>query len=82
MALDLVAIRLMGFDVEQIPKVREAMRDEGMRVTAVRSPDDVEVAEARPGRGAPRITALRELPRGASFAPHSGWRGHLGERAA
>jgi len=45
-AVDLVAVRLMGFNEQLIPKLREPMRDTGARITRVREPEEVEVAEA------------------------------------
>ena len=73
-ALDLAALRLMGFDEERIPKVREAMRDEGPRVTAVRGPSDVELVEIEAGRSRP--VPLDEIG-GIPFRPHAGWVGHI-----
>src|SRR6185436_1515502 len=48
-ALDLAALRLMGFDLRHIPKVREAIADRGLRVTAVRDADEVRVFEIGDG---------------------------------
>jgi uncharacterized protein (DUF362 family) len=76
-ALDLVAIRLMGFDEQRIAKVREAMRDAGPRLTAARSAADVTACEADA-----RTFELAERPLDAlaaekPFLAHSGWRGHI-----
>ena len=76
-ALDLAAIELMGFDSALVPKVTEAMRDEVLRVTAVRTPEDVLVVEAISADTPPRETPLSELAAATPFRPHSGWRGHL-----
>ncbi len=76
-ALDLVAIRLMGFDERRIAKVREAMRDPGPRVTAVRSPDDVALFEGDPERFTIARGALDALAPARPFLAHSGWRGHV-----
>ncbi|MCP4036936.1 MAG: DUF362 domain-containing protein, partial [bacterium] len=79
-AVDLVAVRLMGFDEQLIPKLREPMRDSGARITAVRSASDVVVGEIRveagpdgevEERGLDQIECKRE------FEPHPGWRGHI-----
>jgi len=74
-ALDLAAVRLMGFDEQQIPKVREAMADEGLRVTSVRAPGDVVVGAAA-GDGV-RDLGLDDLVADRAFRTHPGWRGHL-----
>jgi uncharacterized protein (DUF362 family) len=76
-ALDLVAIELMGFDFARIPKVAEAMRDDTLRVTAVRAAEDVLVAESVSADTPPREIPLIALAAGTPFLPHSGWRGHL-----
>jgi uncharacterized protein (DUF362 family) len=78
-ALDLAALRLMGFDERNIPKIREPMRDAALRVTAVREPGDVRVFETF-GDDEPRERALDDIAAERSFEPHPGWRGHL-ERA-
>ncbi|GAG32527.1 unnamed protein product, partial [marine sediment metagenome] len=45
LAVDLAAVRLMGFDEQKLPKLREAMADPDLRVTAVRDASDVRVYE-------------------------------------
>ncbi len=79
-ALDLAAVRLMGFDEERLPKLREPMRDTGLRITAVRSPADVEVVEVDPSGFGEQRRSLDELEARRPFAPHSGWRGHIERR--
>jgi hypothetical protein len=79
-ALDLAALRLMGFDERHIPKIREPMADRTLRVTAVRQPDDVRVFEVSEGDASPRELRLAELACDRVFEPHSGWIGKL-ERA-
>jgi len=76
-ALDLLAIRLMGFDEERIPKVREAMADRELRVTAVSASQDVEVAEVAEDGTPLRSADLEAFRAGESFLAHPGWRGHL-----
>jgi uncharacterized protein YunC (DUF1805 family) len=76
-ALDLVAVRLMGFDEKLIPKVCEPMRDQGLRVTAVRSAQDVAVAEVSAATFECRELGLGELRAARTFAAHPGWRGHI-----
>jgi uncharacterized protein (DUF362 family) len=80
-ALDLVAIRLMGFAEEKIPKVREAMRDEGLRVTGVHFAADVVVTEVRAADFKARERSLEEIVCERPFSPHSGWRGQIEGRA-
>jgi len=80
-AVDLVAVRLMGFDERRLPKVWEPIRDEGLRVTAVRDPAEVIVGESE-GSGSPPEDRPLEAVRGdGTFAPHAGWVGHV-ERSA
>jgi len=79
-AVDLVAVRLMGFNYDLIPKLREPMRDRGARITQVREPEEVEVVETRVDVGAAcPVTSVRlddiECPR--TFVPHPGWLGHI-----
>jgi uncharacterized protein (DUF362 family) len=81
-ALDLAAVRLMGFDEERLPKLREPMRDTGLRITAVRSPADVAVCEVDPSGFGEKRLRLDEIEARRPFAPHSGWRGHVERRAS
>jgi len=76
-ALDLVAVRLMGFDEARIPKIAEAMRAEEMRVTAVRKPEDVNVVEIESAGLVRRELALDEVRCDLPFRPHPGWQGHI-----
>ncbi len=76
-AADLVAIALMGFDERKIPKVREAMDDTGLRVTGVRSPDDVEVVEVDAASFETRPRSVDALRSEESFVAHPGWREHV-----
>jgi uncharacterized protein (DUF362 family) len=76
-ALDLVAIRLMGFDERFIPKVCEPMRGEGLRLTEVRSVADVAVFEVLAGSFERREFGLDDLRAARSFVAHSGWQGHI-----
>lgn len=76
-ALDLAAVRLMGFDERFIPKVCEPMRGEGLWLTGVRTPADVAVSEVQAGSFERRELGLDELPVAHRFAPHAGWRGHI-----
>ena len=82
-AVDLAAIRLMGFDERNIPKVKGPMQDEGPRITRVRSPEDVSVVEARAGDEVEFGSAERtldEITADEPFEPHHGWRGHIERR--
>jgi uncharacterized protein (DUF362 family) len=76
-ALDLAAIRLMGFDERFIPKVREPMRGGGLWLTEVRSPGDVAVSEILAGSFERREIGLDELRAARPFVAHPGWRGHI-----
>jgi uncharacterized protein (DUF362 family) len=77
LALDLAAVRAMGFDEERIPKVWEAMRAQVLPVTQVRGAGDVAVFEADAQDGALRPLSLAQLEPGESFLAHPGWRGHV-----
>jgi uncharacterized protein (DUF362 family) len=79
-AIDLAALRLMGFDERNIPKIREPMADAKLRITEVRRADDVRVFELAEGDASPRERRLDELACARVFDPHPGWRGKL-ERA-
>ncbi len=76
-ALDLVAIRLMGFDERRIPKVAASMASEELRVTQVRSSADVEVGEAGRGPDPVCVYALDAIEPLRPFKPHPGWLNHI-----
>ena len=76
-ALDLAAIRLMGFDERFIPKVWEPMRGEGLRLTEVRTVADVAVSEVLAGSFERRELGLDDLRAARTFVAHSGWKGHI-----
>jgi uncharacterized protein (DUF362 family) len=76
-AADLVAVRLMGFDEEQLPILREALHERDCPVTEVRSVEDVEVMEIQADDGAPVSRRLDEIKTKRSFEPHPGWRGRI-----
>ncbi len=73
-ALDLAAVKLMGFDARAIPKVWEAMRDEGPRITSVRESSQVEVMEVDARTYASTSLALDGIRSQRPFVPHAGWR--------
>jgi hypothetical protein len=79
-ALDLAAVRLMGFDERRIPKIRESMSEETLRVTDVRDASEVTVAEVGAEDLCVRERSLEELHAARVFAAHPGWRGHLERR--
>jgi uncharacterized protein (DUF362 family) len=76
-ALDLVALRLMGFDERRIAKVREALRDPGPRLTGARSVADVRAFEADARTFTVAERSLDSLLNEKPFAAHPGWRGHI-----
>jgi uncharacterized protein (DUF362 family) len=80
LAVDLVALRLRGFDEQRIPKIREAVIDPGPRMTSVHEASDVEVREVRGGRR--RTVALDAITCERPFEPHAGWKGHLEREAS
>jgi uncharacterized protein (DUF362 family) len=81
LALDLAAVRIMGFDETKLPKLMGALTASALRVTDVRDAADVEVAEVDPAGLALRVGRLDDLAVAHRFAPHPGWRGHV-ERGA
>jgi uncharacterized protein (DUF362 family) len=76
-ALDLVALRLMGFDERKIPKVCEPMADRKLRVTDVRSPDDVIVFELDSQSNDRKRRQLSDIRCERVFAAHPGWAGYI-----
>lgn len=75
LAVDLTAVRLMGFDEEQIPKLCEAMRDSGPRITLVEDPAQVRVVEVDPNNLNCRESGLDEIRSPEPFVAHPGWSG-------
>jgi uncharacterized protein (DUF362 family) len=80
-ALDLVAVALMGFDPNAIPKIHEAIFATAMRITEVRSADDVEVVEVDAASFESTPLRIEDLRSDSCFVAHPGWRGHV-EHAA
>ena len=76
-ALDLVAVRLMGFDENRIPKVREALAARAPRLFSASGPGDVRVREIHVGADAVRERTLDEIHCEHAFTPHPGWLGHV-----
>jgi uncharacterized protein (DUF362 family) len=76
-ALDLTAVRLMGFDEQQLPKITEPMRDGVLRITDVRDPSDVAVFDVAAATCEERERRLHEIDAVRVFDPHPGWRGHI-----
>lgn len=76
-AADLACVRLMGFDESRLPKLAQTMGDTALRITAVRSPDDVEVFEIDADRLEPSRRKLDDITSTRAFAPHPGWRGFV-----
>ena len=76
-ALDLVAVRLMGFDPERVPKVAEAMRADRLRLGDTACEADVEIGEVIDGGVGMQRIPLEDLAPGRSFAAHPGWQGHV-----
>ena len=72
-AVDLVAIRLMGFDERRIPKVWQSIQADDLRVTEVRQPADVKVHERNHQTGHIQRYSLDEVRCDRTFIPHPGW---------
>jgi uncharacterized protein (DUF362 family) len=80
-AVDLVAVRLMGFDERKLEVVAGPMRDDGPRITAVREASDVEVGHVTRGAPTAETVSLDELRSDRVFEPHAGWVGHVEQDA-
>jgi uncharacterized protein (DUF362 family) len=76
-ALDLVALRLMGFDEQNIPKIWESMNDRRLRITSVHDPRDVVVCEVDATSCDVRRRSLDEIRCERTFVAHPGWIGHI-----
>jgi uncharacterized protein (DUF362 family) len=81
-ALDLVALRLMGFDEQNIPKICEPMADQRLRITGVRKPEDVVVYEVDAVSCDPKRRSLNEIGCKQRFLAHRGWIGHIERQSA
>lgn len=79
-AMDIAAVRLMGFDEMKIPKIREAMCAQKLRITRVRSANDVCVAEVSTRDFQVCEKTLNQILCKHPFMPHHGWINHI-ERA-
>jgi hypothetical protein len=79
-ALDLAAVRLMGFDEARLPKIWESMSSEGLRITRVRDASDVEVALVDAADFSERRLGLAQIAAERTFDPHPGWRRHVERR--
>ena len=67
----------MGFDESKLAKLRGPMQDAGPRITAVRSPGDVEVCEVEAGSESPLVRTLDQITAKHFFEAHAGWIGHV-----
>jgi hypothetical protein len=76
-ALDLACVRLMGFDERKLPKVHEPMVAESMRITRVRTPEDVRVVRVATDSFECEPTTLDSIDASHIFDAHPGWRGHV-----
>jgi uncharacterized protein (DUF362 family) len=76
-ALDLVALRLMGFDEHYIPKIWESMNDRRLRITSVNDPRDVVVCEVDARSCDLQHRSLNEIRCERTFLAHPGWIGHI-----
>jgi uncharacterized protein (DUF362 family) len=78
-AVDLVAVRLMGFDARRIPKIEGAMRSGPPRITRVRDAGQVRVEVRRDSGDVRESVPLEALRPAHAFRPHSGWIGMIEE---
>jgi len=76
-AVDLAAVRLMGFDETKLEKLAGPMRDEGPRITAVRSAADVEIRQFAADQNAAVSQTLDEITAETPFEAHAGWIGQV-----
>lgn len=80
-AVDLAAIRLMGFDEQRLAVVRGPMEDEDARITRVRSASDVTIGECAEGIDGVAERTLDDITADSPFEAHAGWVGHVEQRA-
>jgi uncharacterized protein (DUF362 family) len=76
-ALDVAALRLMGFDEQRIPVVREALDAGSLPLTSLRGLGDLEVVEVSTRDFRARRIPLDALRPEVAFRAHPGWRGHI-----
>ncbi len=76
-AVDLAAVRLMGFDEQKLAKLRGPMEDTGPRITGVRSAADVQVGLSDQGAEEVTEVSLDEITAQTAFEAHAGWIGHV-----
>jgi uncharacterized protein (DUF362 family) len=81
-ALDLVALRLMGFDEQNVPKICEPMADQRLRITRVSKPEDVVVYEVDARNHDVQRRRLSEIRCEHVFLAHPGWIGHIERMSA
>jgi uncharacterized protein (DUF362 family) len=81
-ALDLVALRLMGFDEHNIPKICEPMADQRLRITRVSKAEDVVVYEVNARSCDVQRRPLDEIRCERVFLAHPGWIGHIEMKSA
>jgi len=81
-ALDLVALRLMGFDEQNVPKICQPMTDPELRITRVSQPEDVVVCEVDARTHAVQRRPLKEIRCEHAFLAHPGWLGHIERKSA
>jgi uncharacterized protein (DUF362 family) len=81
-ALDLVALRLMGFDEQNVPKICEPMADQRLRITQVRKCEDVVVYETDSNGCDVQRRTLNEICCKHEFLAHPGWVGHIERKSA
>ena len=73
-AVDWVCARLMGFDPDRIPHIRESFHQEDLPV-ATFGPEVIEVSSNDPRINIERL--LEPTGRFFAFEPHFGWKGHI-----
>lgn len=73
-AVDWVCARLMGFDPQLIPHIRESFRQEDLPV-ATFGPEAIALSSNDPGINIERL--LEQTGRFFAFEPHFGWKGQI-----
>lgn len=77
-AVDIAAVRLMGFDESRIPKIHDVMTDtRGPRLTDIHSTEDVAIHVTDDASGPARVVSPNALSCDTPFEPHPGWKGHI-----
>jgi uncharacterized protein (DUF362 family) len=75
--IDILLVKLMGFDWRKIPKIYHSTQLDKYRYTVFTESDDVEVEIFHQSSGESERLRLSEVGINWGFKPHVGWEGHI-----